>query len=243
MVDKLVLMKVLQSYHLGGNVEKAKWNVEDQNLKIRFINDSQNLVGEVECSNIPLPNGSFGIYDTATLIKMVSILEFDVAMDVVKENGMASKFMLADTNVDLKYNLADPQVIPTTPVIKGADDVLFNLNITNDFISKFVKSRDAINQEQFQLEVEEGFAGMELVITVGTKSTNTIKFSEPLHGEAEPTPTAIPFDGLLFKDILKTNKDFQEGCISLNPKGMLIAEFNHGEVASKYYLVRNQKSE
>lgn len=244
MIDKLVLLKVLQSYHLAGNVEKTKWEIEDQNLTIKFINESQNLVGEVTCPNFPLKDGSFGIYDTSTLIKMVSILELEASMDVKQENGMFTTLFVADTNHDLKYNLADPQVIPKTPTIQGVDDVLFNLNITNDFISKFIKARDAINQEQFQMEVVEGFASKELVITVGTKSTNTIKFTEPLYGDVEDTPTSIPFDSILFKDILRVNKDFEEGVISLNPKGMLIAEFTHkDDVKSKYYLVRNQKSE
>ena len=47
MVDKRILNNFIDRYHLNGAIEKVKWVSDGNSLKARFINDSQNLVGDI----------------------------------------------------------------------------------------------------------------------------------------------------------------------------------------------------
>ena len=117
MTDKRIIDSFIDKYHLGGNIERIKWVSDNESLSAKFINDSQNLVGEIKSKNFQFPVGEFGIYSTSTLSKLLGILENEVMFDVNKEGGIPSKFIIADTSMDISFNLADPQVIPNAPAI------------------------------------------------------------------------------------------------------------------------------
>ena len=48
MISKKVLSEIVSKYSLGGHVEKVKWVVDENNeITIKFINDSKTLVGQI----------------------------------------------------------------------------------------------------------------------------------------------------------------------------------------------------
>ena len=63
MISKKVLSEIVSKYSLGGHVEKVKWVVdENDEITIKFINDSKTLVGKIYYNNnIGLKKGSYGI--------------------------------------------------------------------------------------------------------------------------------------------------------------------------------------
>ena len=117
MTDKRIIDSFINKYHLGGNIERIKWVSDNESLSAKFINDSQNLVGQITTKNFQFPVGEFGIYSTSTLSKLLGILENEVIFDVNKEGNTPSKFIISDTSMDVSFNLADPQVIPNIPAI------------------------------------------------------------------------------------------------------------------------------
>ena len=121
MTDKRIIDSFINKYHLGGNIERIKWVSDNESLSAKFINDSQNLVGEIKSKNFQFPVGEFGIYSTTTLSKLLGILENEVMFEVQKEGGTPSKFTIADTSMDISFNLADPQVIPNVPAINKTE--------------------------------------------------------------------------------------------------------------------------
>ena len=148
---------------------------------------------------------------------------------------------MADTSYDIKFNLADPAVIPNVPDVSNNSEewsVVFEAN--DEFITRFVKSKDALSElETFTVETREGFNGEELVFTVGTNITNTIEFTvdATINESFEP----VPFDSNLMKEILKANRDYHSGEIRINKKGLLDAHFHCGDdLYTGYYLVRKQ---
>jgi hypothetical protein len=50
----------------------------------------------------------------------------------------------------------------------------------------------------------------------------------------------MPFNSVLFKEILKQNKKFDEGVLKIYPKGLMAFVFKFGNLETNYYLVRNQ---
>jgi len=239
MISKKVISDIVSKYSLGNNIERVKWVITDEKLIIHFINDSKNLVGYVDYrKEIGLKPGDYGIFNTSQLIKCLNILDGDILVDAT-----SSKLNMADTNYDIKFNLADPAVIPNVPDVSNNSDewsVVFEAN--DEFITRFVKSKDALSElETFTVETREGFNGEELVFTVGTNITNTIEFT--VDATINESFEAIPFDSNLMKEILKANRDYHSGEIRINKKGLLDAHFHCGDdLYTGYYLVRKQEN-
>ena len=238
MISKKIISDIVSKYSLGGNVEKVKWIITDEKLIIHFINDSKNLVGYVDYrEEIGLKPGDYGIFNTSQLIKCLNILDGDILIDAT-----SSKLNLADTNYDIKFNLVDPAVIPNVPdVSNNSDEWNASFDANDEFITRFVKSKDALSDlETFTIETREGFTGEELVFTVGTNITNTIEFKVE-NATINKSFGPVPFDSNLMKEILKANRDYHSGEIRINKKGLLDAHFHCGNnLYTGYYLVRKQ---
>ena len=239
MINKKVISDIVSKYSLGNNIEKVKWVITDDKFTINFINDSKNLVGYVEYrKDIGLKKGDYGIFNTSQLIKCLNILDGDILVDAT-----TSKLNMADTNYDIKFNLADPAVIPNVPSIDDSDDWSVSFSVSDEFITRFVKSKDALSElDTFTIETRDGFNGEELVFTVGTNITNTIEFTVE-NPNINESFEAIPFDSNLMKEILKANKDYHSGEIRVNKKGLLDVHLHHGgSLFTGYYLVRKQEN-
>jgi len=240
MTDKRIIDSFIGKYHLGGNIERVKWVSDGESLKADFINDSQNLVGKVVSKKFKFPIGEFGIYSTSTLSKMLGILENEVMFEIVKENKIPSKFTIGDTAMDIKFNLADPQVIPKVPNInKTENDIHVELN--EEFTTRFIKSKDAVGEEVFYVSTQDGFTSPEIKFTIGNSTSNSVSFASHIEdGSSEGALDNIPFNADLVKEIFKHNKRFELGWMRVNPKGLMSFAFKLGDLESNYYLVRNQ---
>ena len=239
MISKKVISDIVSKYSLGNSIEKVKWIITDEKLIIHFINDSKDLVGYVDYrKEIGLKPGDYGIFNTSQLIKCLNILDGDILVDAT-----TSKLNMADTNYDIKFNLADPAVIPNVPdVSSNSDEWSVTFDANDEFITRFVKSKDALSElETFTIETREGFTGEELVFTVGTNITNTIEFT--VEATIKESFGPIPFNSNLMKEILKANRDYHTGEIRINKKGLLDAHFHCGnDLYTGYYLVRKQEN-
>ena len=240
MTDKRIIDSFINKYHLGGNIERTKWVSDGESLKADFINDSQNLVGKVVSKNFKFPIGEFGIYSTSTLSKMLGILENEVMFDIVKEGGTPARFNIGDTAMDIKFNLADPQVIPNVPSINKTEGNI-HVELTEEFTTRFIKSKDAVGEEVFYISTQDGFTSPEVKLTIGNSTSNSVSFAAYIEpGSAEVELDNIPFNADLVKEIFKHNKRFELGWMDINPKGLMSFVFKFGDLESNYYLVRNQ---
>ena len=237
MISKKVISDIVSKYSLGNSIEKVKWVITDEKLIIHFINDSKNLVGYVDYrKEIGLKPGDYGIFNTSQLVKCLNILDGDILVDAT-----TSKLNMADTSYEIKFNLADPAVIPDVPdVSSNVDDWSATFQANDEFITRFVKSKDALSElETFTIETRDGFHGEELVFTVGTNLTNTIEFT--VEATIKEPFGPIPFNSNVMNDILKANRDYHTGEIRINKKGLLDAHFHCGDdLYTGYYLVRKQ---
>jgi hypothetical protein len=238
MISKKVISDIVSKYSLGNSIEKVKWVITDEKLIIHFINDSKNLVGYVDYrKEIGLKPGDYGIFNTSQLVKCLNILDGDILVDAT-----SAKLNMADTSYEIKFNLADPAVIPDVPdVSSNVDDWNATFQANDEFITRFVKSKDALSElDIFTIETREGFTGEELVFTVGTNITNTIEFTVE-NATINESFGPVPFDSNLMKEILKANRDYHTGEIRINKKGLLDAHFHCGDdLYTGYYLVRLQ---
>ena len=240
MTDKRIIDSFISKYHLGGNIERTKWVSDGESLKADFINDSQNLVGKVVSKKFKFPIGEFGIYSTSTLSKMLGILENEVMFDIVKEGGIPARFNIGDTAMDVKFNLAEPQVIPNVPDINKTEGGI-DVELNEEFTTRFIKSKDAVGEEVFYVSTQDGFTSKEIKFTIGNSTSNSVSFASNIEpGSAEEELDNIPFNADLVKEIFKHNKRFELGWMKINPKGLMTFAFKFGDLETNYYLVRNQ---
>ena len=238
MISKKVISNIVSKYSLGNHIEQVKWVIKDKKLHINFINDSKTLVGYIEYrDNIGIKNGGYGIFNTSQLIKCLNILDGDILL-----NANSSKLNIADTNYEINFNLADPAVIPNVPSIKDPDQWSVSFNINNEFITRFVKSKDALSDlDMFTVETREGFTGEELVFTIGTDITNTIEFT--VEADINESFGPVPFDSNILKEILKANRDYHSGEVRIFKGGMIDLHMHcGGPLYTGYYLVRKQEN-
>ena len=240
MTDKRIIDSFISKYHLGGNIERTKWVSDGESLKADFINDSQNLVGKVVSKKFKFPIGEFGIYSTSTLSKMLGILENEVMFDIIKEGGTPARFNIGDTAMDVKFNLADPQVIPNVPNINKTEGDI-EVELTEEFTTRFIKSKDAVGEEVFYVSTQDGFTSKEIKFTIGNSTSNSVSFATPIEDRSPDIELdSIPFNADLVKEIFKHNKRFEIGWLKINPKGLMTFSFKFGSLETNYYLVRNQ---
>jgi len=240
MTDKRIIDNFISKYHLGGTIERVKWVSDGESLKADFINDSQNLVGNVVTKNFKFPIGEFGIYSTSTFSKMLGILENEVMFEVKKEGGTPARFTVGDTAMDINFNLADPQVIPNVPNINKTEGDI-HLELDEEFTTRFVKSKDAVGEEVFYVSTQDGFTSKEVKFTIGNSTSNSVSFAASIEpGSDEAELKDIPFNSNFVKEIFKHNKRFDSGTLKINPKGLMIFAFKFGDLETSYYLVRNQ---
>ena len=238
MISKKVISNIVSKYSLGNHIEQVKWVIEDKKLNINFINDSKNLVGFIKYDkDIGLKDGNYGIFNTSQLIKCLNILDGDILVE-----ANTSKLNLADTNYEIRFSLADPAVIPSVPSITNPSQFSVSFDINSEFITRFVKSKDALSElDTFTVETRDGFTGEELIFTVGTNITNTIEFA--VEAKINESFDPVPFDSNLLKEILKANRTYHSGEIRINKKGLLDAHLHHGDdLYTGYYLVRKQEN-
>ena len=238
MISKKVISNIVSKYSLGNHIEQVKWGISDKKLNINFINDSKTLVGYIEYrDDIGLKNGDYGIFNTSQLTKCLNILDGDILLD-----ANSSKLNIADTSYEIKFSLADPAVIPNVPDIKDPAQWSVSFSLNDEFITRFVKSKDALSDlDTFTVETREGFTGEELVFTVGTNITNTIEFA--VEAKINESFGPVPFDSNILKEILKANRDYHSGEIRISKNGLLDAHLHcGGPLYTGYYLVRKQEN-
>lgn len=240
MIQKRVLSNFISKYHLNGLIEKVQWT-SDTDVKMGFVNDSKTLLGYVTLKDINFPKGKLGIFDTGKLNKMLNILDGELLIDIKKTNGIPAKLNLEDTNYSISCNLADPSVIPSLPQPTIPPTPASKFEITQEFITRFIKSKDALNEvEAFTVETDEGFNGNELVFTLGAETeSNQIKFS--VNVDNDDYLSKSPFNADLMKEILKANRTCLSGEFFVYSEGLLAIKFIEDNIESKYYLIRNQK--
>jgi hypothetical protein len=239
-MNKQTLTSVVDKYYLNGTVESVKWVIKDKSITVDFITPMKNLVGKVISPNFDLEDSEIGIYNTSQFYKLVKIMNDTVVLKLNKsERGTPLELTLADNQYDLNYYLSDLNLIETVPTINEPTDYDAELDIDNDFISKFTNAKKALGDvKQFTAKSEVNDGIMELLITIGEGNgyANKIKFKtkcEALFGLDE-----IPFPADVMMEVLKANEDATEGKIKISQEGLMKISFKEDGIESTYYLVR-----
>jgi hypothetical protein len=240
MIQKLDLVASIEKYYLGGIIESVKWNVSGGKLHTNFVSPYQDLVGHIEC-DLNIEDGTIGIFNTSALLKMLSILEHDILVNVETTHKVPTRLLIEDSNFSLQYTLADPYIIPPSPSIDEPEyDTEFDIDA--EFILRFTKAKNALGSNTKDIVRitnfvhEDGVKQAKFILGDPTSHSNKVEFTcdasyEVFHKEL------LTFNSSHIKEILSVNKEniqSAKGYISM--QGLLKLEFITETGKTVYYL-------
>ena len=230
----------IEKYFLGGLVGGVVWKLNGSKSTINFSTETKDAVGELEF-DLPLPEGQIGIYNTDSLLRLLSITNEDLQLELKADNtGIVNKLKISDNKFDLDYNLSDATIIQEVPKVQEVD-YNFTFKINDEFINGFLKAHNALEKiKDFTLTAvvdKLGVNVVEIVLGERTKHSNKAKFTEP--AEFTSPSDIIPFSATVFREIISANKG-TEGTMSVSNKGLAKIEFVNESSSVKYFVVRQQ---
>lgn len=239
MINKEKLLNFIPQYYLGGKIEHVIWVCSENTISVDFVDDSKTLVGKIHVKDINVEKGSYGIFNTSQLIKMLGILDNEILLEVAKHNGVAHKFNLSDQTTDIFFSLADQSVISKAPEIK-LDEYNIFCDLEKDFFLKFIRSKDSLPESSLVTFSTKKILGSDaLSITLGNNNIGSNKISLTIDATLnQEIQQALPFNSENIKEIFKVNKDADKAVLSINNKGLLKFYFEKENITSTYYLSR-----
>ena len=148
-MEKQSLNHFVSKYNLAGLVESVKWESKDGSLTTSFISDDKSVLGNVTMKEFDGTDASFGVYDTTRLNKMLSVLGNDVDFSINDIDGKPVSLKFKDGSTSVNYMLADLSVIPNVPDLKQLPPFDVEIKLDSNFISKFIKARGALDENNF----------------------------------------------------------------------------------------------
>ena len=235
-MDKSKLVKFINKYYLGGNVNSLAISSDGNGLYTLFVSGDKSLLGEVKLNNYSITQADFGVYQTDALLKMLSVLDNDVSVDLVKAEEKAISLDAKDSGAKVRYMLSDLSVINTPPQLKQIPEFELLLNVDKTFVSKFISGKGALpDVESFTI-----VSGDKPEVVIGYSSIATNRIAVPVENQTDNTIDNISFNANLFKDVLEANKECESAVLEVSSEGLARITFNVNDYESTYYLVAVQ---
>ena len=235
-MDKSKLVKFINKYYLSGNVNSVAINSDGNGLSTRFVSGDKSLLGEVKLKNYSITEADFGVYQTDALLKMLSVLDNDISVDLIKAEDKAISLDAKDSGAKVRYMLSDLSVINTPPQLKQIPEFELLLNVDKTFVSKFISGKGALpDTESFTI-----VSGDKPEVVIGYSSIATNRVAVPVENQTDNTIDNISFNANLFKDVLEANKECEAAVLEVSSEGLARITFNVSDYESTYYLVKVQ---
>jgi len=237
-MKKLYLEDIIEKYHLGGLVERVKISISNKTLTINFISTQKNLLGKLIAPNVELEDCEFGVYNTSQLLKLIGITNNFITLNVEKKGKITNKLLIADSEYNLEYILADTSLTPAIPTLEEPEyDMVAPINA--EFITRFMKATKALSSEVFIVEQSVDVDNKNaMCFTLGGSEDYTNKVNFTLLTSKSSIPgVEIKFPLAEFNEILGANKEFESATLSINEEGLLKAEFTNKEGVNIVYTL------
>lgn len=239
-MNKSDLLKFIELYNLGGFVPAVKLVSDGDSLKTSFVSDDRTLAGSVSVASIKIEKGEYGIYDTAQLKKMLSVLEDTIEITVNKNDNRAISLSITDNSTDSVFMLADLSVIPVAPKVKEIKTYDVEIPIDDNFIDKFTRAKNALADVNTFTLMTNKKGKMELIIGYSGIATNRIKLDVTPSAGKDKLENPISFNADYFREILNKNKGSVGAVYKVAAAGISNLSFNNNGYESNYFLIKKE---
>lgn len=229
------LSNIIKKYHLNNTIDSVKWVVnDDKSVSINFVTPDRTLVGSLKAEGFDIEESELGIYTTAQFLKLLSVFSDDIDFSMLKIDGVARTLKLADKETSVTYMLSDLSVIPVAGKPKQLPEFEFEMDITDDFITKFNKAKSAlpdISHVTFNCTADK----QEMII--GYSSNNTTRIIIPINGTLKGEIKYKSFNSNYLKEILSANSDSRVAKLKVSNAGLSLLNYDDTDYSATYFLV------
>ena len=235
-MEKSKLQSFITRYYLAGNCEAVTLNENETGIGCELIDQDQTVVGKIQWNTTPFVKGSLGINHTGALTKMLSAVGENIDINVQQAGGKNYAMKITEGSTKLTFMLADTTVIPAVPSINQEPDYNETIAITDEFINKFIKAKNALpDAKNFAVQVKGG--KVTFIINYTTINADNISFEIGTTSNADMEPICFSADKL--KEVLTANKG-DAGKLHVSSQGLARIDFSGADFESSYWLVQLQ---
>jgi hypothetical protein len=230
----------INRYSLGGEIESVLIKSDSKSLNVSFISDDKTLLGNTTVYDVNFPEGDFGIYTTSLLKQFLSVLDENISVST-----SVGSLQFSDENIKVNYMLAAESVIPNVPSIKKMPDFNVEIKLDTDFITKFIRSKNAIGNDSDSFTFLSKNGKSEIILGYSTQNTNRISITVDANvsGDVEP----ISFSSKYLKQIFSVRRESNvpgmkisssnSAVMKISSEGLLHILFSDNIYKSEYFLV------
>jgi hypothetical protein len=236
-MKKSTLETFIKKYNLNGSIESVKLTVKDNQLQTSAITGDKNLLASVKLSDFTgLEDIEIGLYDTAKLKQMLSVLKDDIEICTNTKNGKITSLQISDDSTTVQYVTADLSVIPQSPSIKKLPTFNVEIETSAEFISKFIKAKNALpDVDTFTLTMNKK-GKLEMILGFNNINSNRITLNVVTKEGKDTVSKPISLNAKYLKDILTSNNECEISTLKVSDSGLATITFIKDNFESIYYL-------
>lgn len=238
-MKKSALETFIKKYNLNGSVESVRWLVDDVNkiLSTSSFTDDRNLLVNVSLADFSdLNKMECGIFDTAKLKQMISVLGDDITIKTNGDQTKLTSLSIKDDNAEIQYVVADLSVIPAAPTTKKLPDFNVEIDFSGTFITKFIRAKNALDKiPTFTLSMNKKNK-LEMTIGETKNNSNRIKFDVVTKDGKDTVARPMNFNANYLKEILNGNSECDNATLRASDFGLANITFIKNNFTANYYL-------
>ena len=238
-MNKQRLARFISKYYLNGTVNSVVLNSKSnsQQLAARFISGDKSLLGELVMDKWDFEDSDIGIYNTEQLIKLLSVVDEDITLSLTKAGDKAIALKVSDSTSSVNYMLTDTSIINEPPSLKTIPEFELNIDVTPQFISKFIAGKGALGETDNFTIISDGG---NVKVVIGYSSVNTNRVTIPVTTTKASDIDNVSFNANIFKEVLSANKECESATLEVSSEGLSRITFKVDDYTSTYYLVAVQ---
>tara|TARA_A100001391_G_scaffold102554_1_gene68234 strand:+ start:44 stop:757 length:714 start_codon:yes stop_codon:yes gene_type:complete len=231
-MNKKRLQSFIQKYYLNGLVEGTAIVCKDSSIQTDFITEDRSMMGHVKYNDVSIENGTYGIFDTTMFSRMLSVLDSNMDIHVVKIDDKPINLSMQSNGTVVTALLADLSVIPDVPKLQKIPEFGLKVKLTDDFVNTYIKSKTALPEADTFTILPDATCKFVL----GMSNTNTNRISIPVKAEiSDPLMEQKVVNANVFKELLTCNRE-SEGIAELSDAGLLRVTFQTNDYTATYYM-------
>ena len=236
-MEKQALVSIIDKYYLNGIGEKVKWTVKDNEVTIKTFSSTKDMVGVVTAP-FEFPDSEFVIFDTSKFLKLVGICNQFLTMDIQVEGKIATKLLLADSEYNLEYALANLMLAPNVNFTVSEFESDYEFDVDTELINNWIKAKKALNSDTTILKAytdEDGVPKVNFTLGEPEGHSNKIQFEIPISSLVVDS-TTLKFNADYLKAIFDANYS-ATGKAYVSNDGAMKLEFENEEGQKSSYII------
>ena len=236
-MNKTRLVRFINKYYLNGTVNSVVLNSKSDKLSARFISGDKTLLGELSMDKSQIEECEIGVYNTEQLTKLLSVLDDDINVSINTSGGKSISLKISDAHSTVNYMLSDVSVINKPPQMKQIPEFDLEIDVTPQFISKFIAGKGALSETDNFTVITDG---TDTKLVIGYSSVNTNRVTIPVTTSKSDNIENVSFNANLFREVLHANKECESAKFEVSGDGLSRITFKVDDYTSTYYLVSVQ---